>query len=58
MFTGKKYDWQEKHHETSNLAELQKGTPPQLPMTIPDCRKKKIGIAMKNWDCQDIGITR
>ena len=45
------YDWQKEHLETSKLAELQKGTPPQLPMTIPDCRK--------NWDCHEkIGIAK
>ena len=45
------YDWQKEHHGTSKLAELQKGTPPQLQMTIPDCRK--------NWDCHEkIGIAK
>ena len=48
----KKYDWQKKHQETSNLVELQKGIPPLHPMTIPDCQEKlglprKIGIAKK-----------
>ena len=47
-----KYDWQKEHQETSNLAEIQKGIPHLHPMTIPDY-KEKIGIAKKNWDCQE-----